>query len=171
MISALARGLLAGTLVLLGVAPCAAEPPAASSLLGSWVLVSAEVRQADGRPSPSPFQAGTRGLLVYDATGHVSFQIRRPEHAPFASDDRLRGTDAEVRAAFEGYLAYWGTFELDEPNRNVIHRITACTFPNWEGTTQVRSFELAGDQLTLRSSSGTAGGAAIVATFVWERIR
>ncbi len=162
---------LSAVLLLLVTARVAAEPPAASPLTGSWSLVSAEVKRADGGASSSPFQAGTQGLLVYDATGRVSFQIRQPTRTPFASGDRLRGTDAEVRAAFEGYLAYWGTFEVDEPNRNVLHHISACSYPNWEGTTQVRHYELAGDRLTLSSASVTAGGASIVATFVWERVR
>ena len=41
----------------------------------------------------------------------------------FAGSDRLGGTDAEVRSAFEGYHAYFGRFMVDAAAGTVTHHI------------------------------------------------
>ncbi len=53
-------------------------------------------------------------MLIYDASEHVPAQMMRAGRPRFGSGDQLKGTDAEVRAAFEGYLAYFGEYTVDE---------------------------------------------------------
>ena len=55
-------------------------------------------------------------------------------HAPRPPALRERGpapgTAEEVRLASEGFLAYCGTYEVDEPRGIIVHRVTAADFPN-----------------------------------------
>jgi serine/threonine-protein phosphatase PGAM5 len=140
-----------------------------SDLVGTWNLESAELLAADGKPSPSPLGAGAQGVLVYDGSGRVAMQLMRPGTPPFVGNDRLAGTDAEVRAAFASFLAYYGTYTFDAKTRTVTHHIEGSSFPNWIGTAQVRQVEFEKDRLVLRSSSVTAGGATLAATYRWRR--
>jgi hypothetical protein len=80
----------------------------------------------------------------------------------------MAGTDAEVRAAFEGYVAYFGTF-CTEGDDVVVHSIDASLFPNLEGTNQKRFIDLNDKYLTLASPPTTVGGKEYTARIMWQR--
>ncbi|GEM_PF-6774270 len=44
----------------------------------------------------------------------MAVQIMRSDRPAFASGERLEGTQEEIKAAFEGYFAYYGTYEVNE---------------------------------------------------------
>jgi hypothetical protein len=117
------------------------------------------------------FGESPSGLLVYSPEGFMSAQIMRAGRVPFAEADRLRGSDPEVRAAFEGYIAYAGTFDVDELSGVVVHRVTISLLPNWIGTEQVRRYELSGDALTLRPLPYRIAGKTRTAELTWQRVR
>jgi hypothetical protein len=94
----------------------------------------------------------------------------RADRPRFASDDKYNGTPAETRAAFEGSLAYFGRYDVDEDAGIVRHHILGCTFPNWMGTSQTRHFVFSGNRLTLRTTPMPMEGAMITGELVWERI-
>jgi hypothetical protein len=87
----------------------------------------------------------------------------------FSSADRLDGSDQEVRAAFEGYHAYFGHYEVDAKQRRVSHRIVGASFPNLVGSEQIRAFEMTGSRLTLSTPSIRVGGRSVTSILVWER--
>ena len=73
-------------------------------------------------------------------------------HRPlFASGDQGVGTSEEMSAALGGYVAYCGTYSVDETARVVTHSLTMSLFPNWVGTEQRRHVVFNGDQLTLNT--------------------
>lgn len=84
---------------------------------------------------------------MYFANGSMSAVLMKRDRPKFASGDMANGTPEEIKAAFEGFDAYCGTFTLDEAESVVTHHVEACRFPNWEGTDQVRHFTLEGDSL------------------------
>jgi hypothetical protein len=88
----------------------------ADKLVGTWRVV----RFVDTDPSGKvtyPFGEKPGGYVVYDPSGHLSVQImRRPAQPTFAAGDDDKGTDAEVRAAYDGFVAYFGTYRVDEAN-------------------------------------------------------
>lgn len=142
----------------------------AELLVGTWRLVSFEYELANGATvaayGPSPV-----GLLVYAADGLMSAQIMNPGRPRFVSGDRRSGTHDELRAAVEGYIAYFGTYEVDEANGCVVHTELGDIFPNAVGTKQRRYFELVDDRLSLRVPPVVLGGERMTARIVWERVR
>jgi Lipocalin-like domain len=136
-------------------------PKLASGILGVWRLRLFEAHR-DGLPVRYPFGRDAVGVLVYTADGTMSGQLMRPNRPAFGSATIVGGTDAELRAAATGYVAYAGTFEVDEARCVVLHRVTMSLFPNLVGTVQERTAALDGNILELRTPDG--------ARLVWERL-
>jgi len=109
------------------------------------------------------------GRLTYDAHGRMAVQFMRRERPPFASGEMRGGTVEEMKAAFHGYVAYYGTYTVDEAAGTVTHQVEASLFPNWVGQSQLRSFELSGDRLTLTTPPTPAAGGMVTLVLEWER--
>ncbi|HXG36374.1 MAG TPA: lipocalin-like domain-containing protein [Dehalococcoidia bacterium] len=139
-------------------------------LSGVWKLVSYEYQRADGQPAVPALGPDPIGRLMYDPSGLMSVHIMSLDRPIFESGDRLRGDSDKVKAAYEGYLAYFGTYEVREAEGIIIHRVEGSLFPNWVGTDQTRFFQLKGDKLTLRTPPRPEAGGE-VAVLVWERMK
>ena len=137
-------------------------------LTGTWKLISSEFRRSDGEVT-YPLGRDAVGLLMFGANGHVSVQIMRPDRPKFASSDHQKGTPAEVKTAFEGYAAYFGTYEVNEEEGTLAHYVEGSPFPNWVGVTLKRFFEFDGNRLTLSTPPMPMGGEQVVGLLVWER--
>ena len=136
---------------------------------GNWKLVSSEFRLPDGQVV-YPFGRDAVGMLMYSAGGRMCVQIMRPDRCTFASGDRLRGTTEEIKSAFEGYAAYFGTYEVNHEEGTVTHQIEGSLFPNWVGVNQKRFFEFSDDRLTLRAPEVLLGGQQMTGSLSWKRI-
>lgn len=139
-----------------------------SGLVGTWRLVSAEERTEDGRTIPL-WGSAPAGRLMYDGRGRMSAQLMDPRRKPFASEDRLGGTVAEMRGAFEGYDAYFGSYVVDANAGVVVHHVMGSLFPNLIGTDQRRFFGLSGNRLTLTTPPFLRGARRSTYVLVWER--
>jgi hypothetical protein len=136
----------------------------AQRLVGVWRLVSFEV-QAQGQTARHPFGREAQGVLIYSANGVMAGQLMRPGRTSFSSQTITRGTDAELIEAATGYVAYAGTYSVDEARRVVTHHVTMSLFPNLVGTDQPRHLDLQGDRLKLRTPP--EGGRVMILR--WER--
>ena len=141
----------------------------ASEFVGAWRLVSYSAVTSGGEMF-YPMGPDARGSIVYDAGGRMAVQLGDPGRAAFASGDPGAATDSEVRAAFDGYLAYFGTYTVDAGRGAVVHHLEMSLDPNWIGGDQVRYFDLRGDRLTLKSPPMLVGGVERLLTVVWERL-
>ena len=141
---------------------------AAGRLVGPWRLVSVEYRLANGA-AVEAYGPAPEGLLVYDRNGNMAAQIMDPARPRFASGDRRTGTREELHAAVEGYIAYFGTYEVNEAEGWVDHVEVGDVFPNAVGTRQRRYFALDGDRLVLDVPPVVLGGERMTARVVWER--
>src|SRR5262249_7159277 len=103
------------------------------------------------------------GLLVYTANGHMTGQVMQTDRGVPAAGYRAL-TPKEV-----GYIAYCGTYTVDDESNEVVHHVTAALFPNWIGSEQRRAFEFSGNHLIL-SARVTHGGEVIAHRLVWERV-
>ena len=136
--------------------------------IGTWKLVAAEYR---GDDEGVHYLLGTHpiGQIMYDERGYMSAQLMDADRPAFASNDWLKGSPAEVAAAFKGHRAYFGTYDVDEKAGAVTHHVQGSSFPNWIGTDNVRYYEFAGDRLILRTVPMLMGGRHVIGRLVWER--
>jgi Lipocalin-like domain len=137
-----------------------AQSQSKPSLLGTWRLVSFEARDSKGQLQ-YPLGEHVSGLLVYDAGGNMSAHVMRNDRPFFAANDPGRGTDAEVRAAFEGYASYFGTYTIDLATQTVTHHVRGGWYPNWIGNDQLRHFEFEGSRLVLSTPPLVSGGQSL----------
>jgi hypothetical protein len=125
---------------------------AVKRFFGAWRYVGA---MTDGKPRP-----GRKGVIYYDPGGAMVVQV-----AP----DQERGktgsepTPEEAKAALAGYIAYFGTYSVDEQAATVTHHRHASVQPG-DVADLVRGYEFVGDRLILRPPHTTY-------EVVWERIK
>jgi hypothetical protein len=67
-----------------------------------------------------------------------------------------------------GLVAYAGRYSFY--GDRVVHHVELSLFPNWVGSDQERSVELAGDRLALSASPLLLAGQQRVPRLVWERV-
>jgi Lipocalin-like domain len=109
--------------------------PLAALVVGNWSLVSFEVVSDDR--TEFPFGPDAVGTLTYDRASHMAVQIMKRGRPIFASDELEGATLEELSAAFNGYVAYYGTYSVDERACVITHHVAASLFPNWVGTDQL----------------------------------
>jgi hypothetical protein len=137
-------------------------------LVGSWKLISFTIKDSSGETA-YPFGKDAQGRLIYEPEGRMAVQLMNPSRLVLTSDDPLATSEAEVRAAFGGYTAYYGTYSVIPEEQTIVHHLEAALLPNWVGTVQRRHFEFDGKVLTLRGPL-LLGGVQGVVTLVWERL-
>ena len=136
--------------------------------VGVWKLISDENLSEDGSVS-YPIGKDGIGQIMYDAKGNMAAQVGNIHRPPFNVPDRLRGAPDEIKAAFEGYTAYFGTYTVDEKKGTVTHHVKSSLFPNWAGTDQVRYYEFSGNRLILKTEPMLVGGKKVTAVITWGR--
>jgi hypothetical protein len=134
----------------------------ASQLVGVWRLISYKDEQ-DGHEDSFPFGPEPEGFLIYTPDGFVSAQLMRPGRSPFQHDWH-EGTPEEYRQAGSGYIAYCGTYQVDEEKEIVTHIPSVALLPNLILKEQPRSVTLSGNRLTL-----CAEGASVTSRLVWQK--
>ncbi len=114
-------------------------------LLGTWKLTAYEVITDAGEKS-TPYGEHPTGYLSYWADGRMQVigtanGRKLPQHhAP---------TDAEQVALYNTMFAYGGAYSV-EPGK-VTHHVDVSWNEIWNGTDQVRAFEVIGNTLTITS--------------------
>jgi Lipocalin-like domain len=145
-------------------------PTYANRLLGVWSLVNYTDEQS-GSEDTLPFGPDPRGFLIYTADGFVSAQLMRTGRPAFRSSDWHHGTPEEYQRSGRGYIAYCGTFEVDEENATVTHIPSVSLLPNLIGGRQCRLIDLEGDRLVLRAAGApVAGGVYVTSRLEWKRV-
>jgi len=146
-----------------------AQTRSGPSLLGTWRLVSYEARDSEGRVQ-YPLGEKVSGLLIYDDGGNMSAHVMKDDLPLFAAKDPARGTNAEIRAAFEGYGSYFGTYTVDQAKQMVTHQVRGAWYPNWIGHDQVRYFKFEDGRLSLSTPPLLWDGQSLQHVLTWERI-
>jgi hypothetical protein len=138
-------------------------------LIGSWRLVSYEIRGSDG-PVTYPMGQNVTGFIMYVPDGYMSANLMVPRRPAFSGGGAASATPAELAAAAAGYFAYAGRFEVDESAALVLHHIDVCLIPNMVGSTQRRYITLEGSRLTLRGDPMPAGDRVVTPFIIWDRV-
>ena len=144
------RGAVALAVVLLAAPVTGAQTgpaPDTSRFVGTWRLVSDT----------------TTGIMIYDSLGNMAAQVM-PNRArrKFAAAEP---TPEEAKDAITGYLAYFGTYSVDERARIVTHHRKGSINPGQVGDDVVRAYVFeTNDRLVLTPAGSTN-------KIVWERAR
>jgi len=75
-------------------------------------------------------------------------QIYRAERKKFSSGDKLKGTPEEYKDASLGMSVHFGRYTVDGAKGTITFHIDRAGFPDWDDTTQVRAYEMKGDELS-----------------------
>ena len=149
---------------------CPAEPlEEFRRFVGVWDLVSWEILCSDGRREEA-FGGNSLGRVIYDSSGYMSAQIMRLDRPPFRSGTRLEGTLEEFKSAFEGYVAFFGTYVVDGAEKTVTHFVEGHLSPNQVGSRRVRAYEFKKDTLIMKPSPRRFNGVEAQPVLVWRRI-
>ena len=62
-----------------------------------------------------------------------------------------------MRSAYAGYIAYFGTYEVNEAGDTVVHHVHGALNPGWVGGDQVRRMRFDGELLVLSTDVPKAG--------------
>ena len=115
-------------------------------VIGTWNLISAEDKDpTTGKWQKYTFGNPPSGYFIYDDTGHASIQIMTTPPVQIATPDSP--TPDEALEIFNNYIAYYGTYTVDESNITV--QVEGAWDPSQVGTAQVRPYELRGDELII----------------------
>jgi hypothetical protein len=150
------------------------ESSVRNKFVGVWKLVSCESKNKSTGEVRYPYGAKPVGRITYDKAGRMSAQVMDTGRQVVGGSP-TRGLAAaaressceQMRAILGGYIAYFGTFEIDERSRAVIHHIEASLVPSWVGTGLPRTYEFEGrNRLTLTVASEHDS-----TRLVWQRDR
>jgi hypothetical protein len=132
-------------------------PPgdAAKRIAGAWRYVGTWV---DGQPRNRG--ANPKGLIYYGPNGEMSVQIG-PDHPRPKAGKEPSGDEAKI--ALDGYIAYFGTYSIDEKAGSVTHHRQSSVQPG-DGGDLVRLYEFKDDKLILRPPG-------VKQEIIWQRIK
>lgn len=143
-----------------------AAPAARDQFIGVWKLIACQRTSKDGRID-YPYGEKPVGRITYDKAGRMSAQLMRPgRHSTVASGVSLIAGNAsaeEIREAVNGFIAYFGTFDVDESAQTVIHHVQSCLVPSWVGTDLKRTYRFNANRLVLTAVTTSA------VELIWER--
>jgi hypothetical protein len=154
-------------LLALVLAGCLAASAQTSDIVGTWVLTKAEKLLPDGT-RVSDYGENPHGLVIFTADGHYSVQIYRADRRKFSSGDKLKGTQEEYKDAALSTSVHFGRYTMDPAKHTITFHIDRSSFPNQDDTTQVRPFEMNGDELSWKVAPRPDGSVPIT---ILRRIR
>ncbi len=111
------------------------------------------------------------GIIMYLPNGLVAVQIMRDPKPTFSSGSRLLATSDEIRGAYFGYYAYWGTYTVQPSDNAITHRLTASLWPEEVGITYKRSYTFEGRRLILTTPPFEHEGQEVRNQLTWERLK
>ena len=133
-------------------------------LVGNWTLLSYVTENPDGSRG-KPY-GNAVGRLSYDEHGHMAGQVMRPARANVSPGD---WQVQQVRSAYAGYIAYFGTYEVNAAGDAVVHHVEGALNPGWVGGDQIRRIRFEGDLLVL-STEVEKGGGLVRHVLTWKKL-
>ena len=144
-----------GVLGLAGIASLRAAPSARERLPGIYKLLSWKTTDPDGTVV-EPLGADPIGRITYHSSGLMSVMLMRRDRKALARVNPQTASVDEVREALRdaqrnnaGFIAYMGTFEIQEERSIVIHHIVGGSSATFTGANFERRYELTSKGLWL----------------------
>jgi hypothetical protein len=135
-------------------------------LIGVWKVLSYQNEFQDGSPRRAMYGEHPSGYIIFTSEGRMMAVIE-------GEGRKAPSTDSDRAALLRTLIAYSGKYRVE--GSKWITTVDAAWNPAWDGTDQVRSFELAGDRLTVTSmwqpAVNFAGSPISRAILVFERVK
>ena len=144
----------------------AADEDAGSQLVGSWRLLSYELKVVNEETAaqqvfgPHPF-----GRLILLPSHYMAAFICKPDRKPPANE-------GEAAALLSSMIAYTGRFRLE--GDRFVTQVDGAWNEIYKANEQIRYFKVEGDTLSIRTAemaSAVLPGKRVVSTLLWERER
>lgn len=138
-------------------------------LLGTWRLVSYVGEEVVSGARSDVMGPHPSGYINYGPDGRMIVLIvgseRKKPVGPIA-------TQEEAQELIRSMLAYAGTYTVDGTAKTVTHQVEISWDQSRTGTSQVRTYRVDGERLTLvtQPSNDPATGKKTVRTLVWQRM-
>ena len=140
----------------------ATERPA---LVGVWKLLSYQTEFQDGSPQRAMFGEHPTGYIIFTSEGRLMAVIE-------AEGRKAPSTDTERAALLRTLIAYSGKYRVE--GNQWITRVDTAWNPAWDGTDQVRTFQIVGNRLAVKSTWQAAvnfpGSPLSRGSLVFERV-
>ena len=150
-------------LAALALSSHAAERP---GLVGVWKLLSYQTEFQDGSPKRAMFGEHPTGYIIFTSEGRLMAVIE-------AEGRKAPSTDSDRAALLKTLIAYSGRYRV-EGNQWITSVDTAWN-PAWNGTDQVRTFQIVGNRLMVTSMWQPAvnfpGSPLSRGSLVFERVK
>jgi Lipocalin-like domain len=137
-------------------------------ILGTWKLVSYVRQEIPSGARSDVMGAHPSGYISYGRDGRMIVLIvgsdRKKPVGPLA-------TPEEAASLIRSMVAYAGAYTVDSEAKTVTHHIDVSWDQSRTGQSQLRTYKLDGDRLTLTTppSNDPASGNKTVRTLIWER--
>ena len=144
----------------LGLSLASEDGEDSKQFIGTWKLVSIQNDAGEDVRGERPI-----GVIYYDGFGNMAAQIMpdRPRPQWKAGEPP---TPEQAKEAMTGYVAYFGTYTVDEKARTVSHHRQGSLVPGTVGVDAVRTYEfLPGERLRLTPVEIPS------LHLTWERVR
>jgi hypothetical protein len=144
-----------------------------ATLVGTYELVTTEEKDAAGKWSPTP-NFNSNGYIIYADTGHMAVHIMPKVRARFTSNPP---SGNEALTGLQGYTAYFGSFTINDKERDtfLVHHRFGRIHPG--GDVDVRRYydfvttPNGGRRLILTPPAADGGGKEkAVRRLVWQRM-
>ena len=140
----------------------------ARQFVGAWRLVASQQKLADGTTRHNPFYGpGGVGYIIYSDAGYMCVVNMDPSRPQWKNE--FAPTEAELRSAIGGLMAYAGAYEVNAKERYVIHHVEVDKIPNRVGAKQKRFFTFSENRLILRPEPPLPAGVTDY-WLTWERL-
>jgi hypothetical protein len=145
-------------LLYLGLALPANAQSLKQQIAGSWTLESGSENYPDGRKN-MPWATGN---LIIDSSGHASmFLVGRdqPKDSP------------SVRTPVGPFVAYYGTYTVDEPGKVLTWKIEYGASPLFNGAVRTQKISLDGEVMTWTGSEVKTPEGPMTPVNVWKKAK
>jgi lipocalin-like protein len=135
-------------------------------IAGTWAMVK-NTTELDGKVV-NTYGDKPMGQVTFTADGRYNLMIARPDMPKFASNNRNTGTPEENKAIVQGMISHYGRYTMEPDGKTMTFHIESASFPNWNGTSQKRVYQVGGDELQWTTPGASGGGTA---KLVWKRVK
>jgi hypothetical protein len=147
---------------------------AKNAFVGTWTLVSFELRCPEINQVSYPFGEDATGYMRYTEDGYVFVSLMAANRFKFIEAPKSRLGDTQIRnveeviAAFCTHFSCCAQYEIQ--GEKIVHHVNTSSFPDWVGLPQERFFKFENDKLSLSTTPAMIGGRQRIAHITWERL-